>query len=122
MAMEIDQVFVQLQRESEEIMTGMREWRVAHPRATFAEIQEAVDERLDRLRARLLEEIALASRAAEGGALTEPERPSCPACGTRMTPRGTRTRTVLVQGDQPVTLRRSYFWCPRCEAGVFPPG
>lgn len=44
--METDRLFAQLQRESEEILTGMREWRIAHPKATFAEIQTAVDDRL----------------------------------------------------------------------------
>lgn len=44
----------------------MREWRIARPRATFAELQAAVDDRLDQLRARLLQEIALASQAVAG--------------------------------------------------------
>lgn len=119
--METDRLFAQLQRESEEILTGMRDWRVAHPKATFAEIQTAVDERLDRLRGRLLQEIALASQAAEGAERVR-SRPSCPDCGERMAPRGTRDRAVTVQGDQTVTLTRSYWVCPACQAGLFPPG
>lgn len=120
--MDTDRLFAQLAHESEEIVTGMRDWHMAHPKATFAEIQAAVDQRLDRLRARLLPEVALASRAAEGADRSTAERPVCPDCGERMTPRGTRERTVTVQGDQPVTLERSYVVCPACGAGLFPPG
>jgi YgiT-type zinc finger domain-containing protein len=120
--MDADRLFTQLHRESEEILTGLREWRTAHPTATFAEIQAAVDERVDRLRATLLQEVALASAAAEGAERTTMERPACAACGERMTPRGTRERTLTVQGDEAVTLSRSYWVCPACGTGLFPPG
>ena len=39
----------------EEVVTGMWDWRTAHPRATFREIESALDERLERMRARMLE-------------------------------------------------------------------
>lgn len=81
--MDTDRIFTQLQRESEEIITGMRDWRVAHPKATFAEMQAAVDARLDRLRARMLQALALASAAADGAERAATERPPCPDCGGR---------------------------------------
>ena len=49
---------------SDEVLTGVRDWRTAHPRATFAEIEAAVEERLSGLRAQLLQDVALASAAA----------------------------------------------------------
>ena len=39
---------------SHEILTGMREWRLQHPKATLREIELALDERWYRLRARML--------------------------------------------------------------------
>jgi YgiT-type zinc finger domain-containing protein len=120
--METDRVFALLQQESEEILTGIREWRTAHPKATFAEIQTAIDERLDRLRARLLQEVALASQAAGGAELPTMERPLCPDCSERLVPRGSREREVRVQGEQRVQLTRSYWVCPACGRGLFPPG
>ena len=39
----------------EEVVTGMWDWRVAHARATFREIEGAVDERLQRVRVRMLD-------------------------------------------------------------------
>lgn len=38
-----------------------------------------------------------------------------------MAPRGDRARLLVVQGDEAVELRRSYWVCPACEAGLFPP-
>jgi hypothetical protein len=31
-------------------------------------------------------------------------------------------RTVIVQGDEAVRLRRPYVVCPACGTGLFPPG
>ena len=53
------------QRETEAVLSGMKDWRLQHPRATLAEIEAALDERLEGLRARLLEDLALASAVAE---------------------------------------------------------
>ncbi len=103
---------------SEEVLSGLQEWRAAHPRATFAEIEAVVDERLNGMRARMLEDLALTRAAAEGAA----ERPACPDCGQPLQGRGYQTRTVTVQGDQAVRLRRQDAVCPACRAGVFPPG
>ena len=38
---------------SEEILSGMAEWREQHPKATFREIESEVDKRLAGLRARM---------------------------------------------------------------------
>lgn len=105
---------------SEEVLTGLREWRAAHPRATFAEIEAVVEERLNGLRARMLEDLALASAAtelAEAGAASV----ACPACGQPLQRRGQHTRTVRVQGDQVVQLRRHYAVCSAWGTGRFPP-
>jgi YgiT-type zinc finger domain-containing protein len=107
---------------SEEVLSGMADWRAAHPQATFAEIEAEVEAQLARLRVRLLEDAALASRAADLAAQPASERPPCPACGQSLEPRGRQTRTVTVRGDQAVHLRRSYAVCSACGAGLFPPG
>lgn len=102
------------------VFREMEVWRQAHARATFAEIEAAVEERLSTLRAELIEqEIALkaAAEASDGA-----ERPQCPACGQPMEARGTRERMVTVRGNRPVQLRRRYMVCPACGAGHFPPG
>ena len=106
---------------SDEVITGMKEWRIQHPRATFQEIETALDERLARLRARMLQDAALASRAANLSAASEQERPTCPQCGTTMEPRGQPSRELLTNHDQTLELKRSYAVCPKCQLGFFPP-
>jgi len=101
------------------VFTEMEAWRHAHTRATFAEIEAAVEERLSTLRAELIgQEIAMKAAAEADGS----ERPRCPTCGQPMEARGTRERTVTVRGNCPVKLRRRYVVCPACGAGHFPPG
>jgi hypothetical protein len=106
---------------SEAVMTGMKDWRMQHPKATFREIEAALDERLARLRARMLEDTLLVSRAADWEA-TDQSPPVCPVCGTVLQRRGRETRTLTTHDDQPLQLERRYAVCPRCEAGLFPPG
>lgn len=105
---------------SEEVMTGMRDWRAQHPKATFREIEAALDERLARWRARMLEDALLVSRAADWEA-TDREPPVCPQCGAVLQPRGREQRTLTTHYDQTLALERRYAVCPRCQAGLFPP-
>lgn len=100
------------------ITEDVRDWRATHPRATFDDLETALDARLDELRAAMLQELALASSTITATA----DPPVCPQCGQRAWRRGTRTRTLLVQGDQPVTVERGYAVCPACRTGFFPPG
>ena len=94
---------------------AVRQWRDAHPRATFTEIETAVDAEMQRVRARLVTE------AAGGTAPCSDAAPHCPTCGQRLHARGQRTRTVMVAGEEPVTLTRAYLVCPGCGTGLFPP-
>lgn len=104
------------------VWAGMADWRAAHPRATLSEIEEALDARLNQLRARVLADLALASTAADVQAATREERPRCERCGTVLQARGQSERGVVTQGGAEVRLRRSYATCPRCGDGTFPPG
>jgi hypothetical protein len=107
---------------SEEVFTGMAEWRVQHPRATLSEIEAALDERLASVRARMLQDVALASAATDLSGQAEDERARCPACGHALEARGQEERTLRTTYDQLVRLRRSYAHCPACGVGHFPPG
>ena len=104
------------------VWTGIADWRAAHPTATLSEIEEALDERLHALRARVLADLALASAAAEVSAAAHAERPRCGRCGEVLQARGRSERKLLTQGGAEVRLRRSYVACPECGDGTFPPG
>jgi YgiT-type zinc finger domain-containing protein len=88
-------------------------WHSTHPDATFAEIEVAVEEQIERLRTELMAERTEAG-VREG-------QPICRKCGTTMVPRTRSKRTVLLRGDQPLELKRSYVVCPSCGEGLFPP-
>lgn len=107
---------------SDEVYTGMAEWRVQHPQATLTEIEAALDERLAALRARMLEDVALASAAADLAGRAPAERPRCPDCGHVLEAHGQEERMLRTRGERTIRLRRSDARCPACGAGLFPPG
>jgi YgiT-type zinc finger domain-containing protein len=107
---------------AEEVISGMKEWRLTHPRATLAEIEAALDDRLARLRARMLQDAALASPAASFSDAPPSSRPLCPTCGAPLVARGRARRSLQTQGGQEVVLDRQYGVCPACGTGLFPPG
>ena len=119
---QLDNFEARWQQETAEILTGMKDWRVQHPTATFRELEAALDERLAGMRARLLEELALASRAADQSGQAPEGRARCPSCGTRLEPRGKHARTVVTDRGKEVRLVRDYAVCPSCGTGLFPPG
>ena len=107
---------------SEEVFTGMAEWRVQHPQATFSEIEVALDERLATVRARMLQDVALASAATDLSTQPAAERSRCPECGHVLEAHGQEERTLRTTYERPITLRRTYARCPACGVGLFPPG
>ena len=109
------------QRMTAEIMSGMREWRLQHPKATLADIEAALDQHWYRLRVRMLRDVALQSSTANWQPSSAAERPTCPACGTPLILRGKRARHLKTYGGQDLTLHRSYGRCPTCKKGLFPP-
>ena len=109
------------QEVAEEVMSGMKEWRLEHPRATLCEIERALDEHLTKLRVRMLTDAAMASAAAEM-TNAEGEAAVCAECGQEVEARGKQERLLTSQQNQVVRLERSYGVCPQCGAGFFPSG
>lgn len=106
---------------ADEVWLGVAEWRAAHPKATFAEIERVVDERIGRIRTRVLADVAMASATSDMGELAKEERPHCQECGGELEPRGQQTRELMTLRGDDVELRRSYAVCRSCGGGVFPP-
>lgn len=96
------------------VRRSLAAWHATHPRATFAEIEAAVETELDALRAQLVEE--------QAGATYHEEHPACSRCGATMVPRRRSRRTVITRGEDAVHLDRAYVVCPACGTGLFPPG
>ncbi len=96
-------------------------WREAHPKASLSQIEEAVFEAMQRLRARALQQVVMTSAVADVAAQSTGERPTCPTCGGRLEPRGRQVRTIRPARQRtPLELNRSYAVCAECGAGLFP--
>src|SRR5258708_28456221 len=101
---------------------GMTEWRKEHPKARWAEIEAAVDERINQLRAQLIQEVVQMGETEEWSQQQEEERPRCATCGKPLSARGEQTRFIQTNGGEAVKLTRTYGTCPQCGGGFFPPG
>ncbi len=117
--MENEQISQRWHQQSQEASHAIAQWRQVHPRATLAEIETAVDEQMNQMRARMIEEVAHTSPSIQEEA--QQDRQRCPQCGERMHARGKHQRRLQTQGGQQVTLHRQYQSCPRCGYSFFPP-
>ena len=73
--------------QGEEATAAVAQWRTAHPQATLAEIEQAVDEQINRLRAQLIEQAAQVSTAAGSEAS---QGLVCEQCGQALQAQGAR--------------------------------
>jgi predicted RNA-binding Zn-ribbon protein involved in translation (DUF1610 family) len=105
----------------DEIVMGMKEWRLANPKAKMRDIEIEARKRVSRLEAHLIEESALTSEVTEWAGEQAEERPHCPNCGEPLTARGKQVRKFQATGGREVKLERTYGVCPKCETGFFPP-
>ena len=111
--MEDERQSPQQDREHIDVAAELATWQKAHPRATFAEMEDGVRGILNRLRPQLLDQLTSAQPVPDG---------PCPVCGGALAKRGQRTRSVLLEDGTMLPLRRSYAVCPTCGTGLFPPG
>ena len=95
------------------IEAEFRAWLSAHPAATLTELEIELDRRLRAGRAQILREAVTAMPNPAG---------VCPDCGRPLVAHGQHVRRLVTQGDEPLTVERSYQRCPACGAGLFPPG
>lgn len=96
-------------RPLDEVWAAVAQWRAAHPRATLAEIERAVDQHLSGVRADVIG--AVAGNAADDR----------PACDTALVRVGTRSRRLRTAQEGELTFTEPAWRCPACGAGLFPP-
>ena len=101
---------------------GMTQWRKEHPHATWAEIEAAVDEPINQLRAQLIQDLVQMGETEDWSQKPQEERPTCATCGKPLWARGEQTRYLQTTGGEAVKLTRTYGTCPTCGGGFFPPG
>jgi hypothetical protein len=108
--------------KSVEILTDIKEWRRAHPKATFVEIEDEVHRRMMQLEAQILQDAAEASTSREWGKTSGQQAALCSTCAVPLQARGKHKRTLQGNGGQQVILSRTYGTCPTCGQSLFPPG
>ena len=91
------------QQLTQDVTAEMRVWRLAHPKATLRAIELELDARLNRMRARMVEDLALTSSAADWAATPAEDVPRCPTCEQLLQATGAKARTLQTHGGQTLT-------------------
>jgi uncharacterized protein with PIN domain len=108
-------------RRFRQASSEISDWRVRHPRASLTEIENTVDNELAKLRAEMIQELALESALTDIKRLTAEERPKCPQCRRPLAANGKQKRRITTTYDQSVELERSKGYCRNCRVSYFPP-
>src|SRR5438067_2933082 len=75
-------------------MLGITQWRKEHPKATWAEIEAAIDEQINQVRAQVIQDVVQVGESEEWSEIPEEERPRCARCSKPLWARGKQTRWV----------------------------
>jgi hypothetical protein len=109
------QVRADLLAEAEALIDELLAWQRAADAPNLTEMEDQVLVLRQRLGQRLL-----AAVISEQEARQPAEPPCCPRCGATLRYKGQKGTTLTSRlGD--VTVERGYYYCARCESGLFPP-
>jgi len=100
---------------------GMTQWRKEHPKATWAEIEAAVDEQISQLRAQLLQDMVQMGEPEQWSELPDEERPKCASCGKPLVARGKQTRLPANDGRRSGQADTDVWHLPCVRSRLFPP-
>jgi RNase P subunit RPR2 len=98
----------------------VRRWRRKHRKATLTEIENTVDAELAKMRAQMIQDLAMASETANLRLLPKEERPQCPKCGRPLSANGEQRRELVTDHEEGVELERSKGYCRHCKLSFFP--
>ena len=79
-----------------------------------------MDERINQLRAQLIQDVVQMGETEEWSQKPEEERPRCATCGKPLWASGEQTRFLQTTGGEAVKLTRTYGIYPQCGVGFFP--
>ncbi len=92
-------------------------WSEDTPEPSFAQIEEVVM----RLHKQWSEQMAQALLQEQQAAVQSVPGPACLTCGREMRYKGQKAHPVESKVGT-VQLQRAYYYCSRCQQGLFPPG
>lgn len=105
---------------NEALLSDMKAWRLAHPRATLYEIEEAVSERMEQLKAQLLQASTQMNAQRAGSSPPEEERPRCRMCELLLRERKAQASKPQAKGRTKGAFKAVYGTCPLCGATLSP--
>ena len=106
----------------EEASQDMESWRQHHKKATFSEIEDTVDSKLAILRAKMIEDLAMASEMADLRSMGREERPKCLRCGQPVLAKGRQKRELTTDHEQGIELKRREAYSRQCKLSFLPSG
>ena len=98
------------------------QWRQTHRRARLSDIENAVDDRLAKVRAEMIEALIAESELTDLTAVEPDKRPTCSQCGQSLVSNGRQTRKLITNHEQVIEVERSKGYCRACGTSSFPPG
>ena len=106
---------------SAKILGDVKEWRKAHPKATFVEIEDEVHRRMMQLEAHVLRDTAQESASRVWDKETSGAPPNCPTCQVPLQARGQSERTDAWQWRREYHLTPNLGNLPQVRGEFFPP-
>jgi Zn finger protein HypA/HybF involved in hydrogenase expression len=103
--------------KAEEVFDMAMEQGIAREDITLVQIEEIVNELKFELTGLLVESVIEVQASRQPG-----PGPKCEGCGQEMRYKGEKGRPAIVTSQGEIELERSYYYCPRCKSGFFPPG
>lgn len=106
----------ELMRKLEQVVEELLEWEEGKEGPSLGEIEEEVLVLREKVGQEMVKNVVK-----HQGSVRPVPGPSCAGCGEEMRYKGLKGKQVesLAGG---VRVERGYYYCPACEAGIFPPG
>ncbi len=110
------QIKAELMKKAEEQIDRLLEWEEQTEAPTLTQFENEV------LVSRQVLSEAMLETMMTGQEQHSPAGPvACPQCSQPMEPKGLQTKLVETRAGT-LRLKRAYYYCPRCQVGIFPPG
>ncbi len=111
-----EEMRAKLRAEADAIVEECLNWQEGAKAPTLTEMEDVVLMLRERLSKRMLELMVTEQEAVKPEAA-----PRCGQCGEVMTYKGQKKRGVGTRAGV-LAMERAHYYCPGCEAGLFPPG